>query len=326
LYPLKFKSIYIDKVWGGSDFNDFRSDVPEGKIGESWDVSCHAPGISIISNGKYKGMKLTELINMNGETLIGNKIDKEWFPLLIKLLNTSEKLSVQVHPGDDYAKRIENDMGKTEVWHIIKAKEGSSIIAGLKEGVTKEELKAAISEGTAEGLLNTISVKEGETYFIKSGLIHTICEGLLIAEIQQNSDTTYRLYDYNRGRELHIEKALDVIDFNLKGEKSTGLTVFLNGYSKTYICYCKDFSLELYNINQEMEEKSDEERFYIFTCTKGSGIIEYNEGTEEIKMGDSFLIPAYLGKYKIKGKLSLLKSYKPDMKEIEDQILAFSRK
>lgn len=326
MYPLKFKSIYIDKVWGGRDFKDFRSDVPEGKIGESWDVSCHSHGVSVISNGQYKGMKLTELIDKKGETLIGNKINKEWFPLLVKILNTSEKLSVQVHPGDDYAKRAEHDMGKTEVWHIIKAKEGSNIIAGLKEGVTKEKLKIAINEGKTEELLNTIQVKEGETYFIKSGLIHTICEGLLIAEIQQNSDTTYRLYDYNRGRELHTEKALDVIDFNLKGEKSTGLSVFLDGYSKTYICYCKDFSLELYNINQEIKEESDEDRFYIFTCTKGTGIIEYKGGIDEIKIGDSILIPAYLGSYKIKGKLSLLKSYKPDMKKIEDQILAFSRK
>jgi len=326
MYPLKFKSIYVDKVWGGRDLKDIRSDVPGGKIGESWDVSCHPHGVSVISNGEYKGMKLTELIDTKGEALIGNKIDKKWFPLLIKLLNTSDKLSVQVHPNDKYAKMVENDMGKTEVWHIIKAKAGSSIIAGLKEGVTKEKLTKAIHEGKAEELMNNIPVKEGETYFIKSGLIHTICEGLLIAEIQQNSDTTYRLYDYNRGRELHVEKALDVIDYNLKGEKSTGLTIVQDGYSKNYICYCKDFSLELYNINKEMKEESDKERFYIFTCTKGTGRIIYNDGEEEINAGDSILVPAALGKYAIKGNLSLLKSYKPDIVKIENEILSFVRK
>lgn len=326
MYPLKFKSIYVDKVWGGSDLKDIRSDVPEGRIGESWDVSCHPHGVSVIANGKFKGMKLTELIDTEGEALIGNKIDKKWFPLLIKLLNTSDKLSVQVHPNDDYAKKIENDMGKTEVWHVVKAKPGSKIIAGLKDGVTKEKLKKAIEEGKAEELMNAIPVEEGDTYFIKSGLIHTIGEGLLIAEIQQNSDTTYRLYDYNRGRELHIEKALDVIDYNLKGQKSTGLTAVFYGYSKNYICYCKDFSLELYNINKEIEEESSKDRFYIFTCTKGSGSILYHGGEEKIQSGDSILIPASLGKYKIKGELSLLKSYKPDIDEIEKEILSFSKR
>ena len=271
-------------------------------------------------------MKLTELIDTEGEALIGNKIDKKWFPLLVKLLNTSDKLSVQVHPNDDYAKKVENEMGKTEVWHVVKAKPGSKIIAGLKEGVTKEKLKKSIEEGKAEELMNTIPVEEGETYFIKSGLIHTIGEGLLIAEIQQNSDTTYRLYDYNRGRELHIEKALDVIDYNLKGQKSTGLTVFFDGYTKNYICYCKDFSLELYNIFKDMEEESDQHRFYIFTCTKGSGSIVYKGGEEKINEGDSILIPASLGKYKIKGQINLLKSYKPDIAEIEKEILSFSKR
>lgn len=326
MYPLKFKSIYVDKVWGSTDLKKLRNDVPEGKIGESWDVSCHPHGVSVITNGKYEGMKLTDLIQKKCDLLIGKSIDKDWFPLLIKLLNTSEKLSVQVHPNDEYAKEVENEMGKTEVWHIISAKEGSSIIAGLKEGVTKDELKEGILIGKADNLMNSIEVFEGETYFIKSGLIHTIGEGLLIAEIQQNSDTTYRLYDYDRGRELHIDKALDVIDFNLVGEKAKGLKVEFKGYSKTYLCFCNDFSLELYNVFEEFEEESNSDRFFIFTCTKGRGKIIYKDGEETISFGESILIPASLGKYKIEGNLKLLKSYKPNLYELEKEILGYVEK
>lgn len=320
MYPLKFENLYYEKIWGGRDLQKFRQNLPDGKIGESWDIACHKNGMSVVANGEYKGKKLDELIKEKGSELLGTKISKEWFPLLIKILNPNSKLSVQVHPNDEYAKRVEGEMGKTEVWYIIDAKEGAEIIVGLKPGVTKEKLEQAIKDGTVEQCMNNIPAKKGETYLIKSGLIHTVTN-VVVAEIQQNSDTTYRFYDYNRGRELHIEKALDVIDYNLQGKKTEGIKIEKDGYSKTYLCLGKDFSLEMYDIEDCCSEESNTERFYAFTCVDGSGEIIYNGGSEKINMGDSLLIPASLGEYKLKGSMKLLKSYVPDVKQVEEEIL-----
>ncbi|WP_102399679.1 type I phosphomannose isomerase catalytic subunit [Haloimpatiens massiliensis] len=321
MYPLKFENLYYEKIWGGRDFEKFRDNLPEGNIGESWDIACHKNGTSVVANGEFKGTRLDELIEKYEEKVIGTKIHKEWFPLLIKLINAKDKLSVQVHPNDTYAKEVEGEMGKTEVWYVVEAFEGANLVVGTKEHCTKEEFQKAVENGNLDKYMNRIPVKKGEVYFVKSGLIHAIGEGVIIAEIQQNSDTTYRVYDYNRGRELHIEKALDVIDLNLQGKKRDGIKVKKEGYEKTYLCLCKDFSLELYNIEKQCMEKSNEERFFAFTCVEGNGEILYKEGKENIKQGDSILIPAFLGDYTLKGKMKLLKSYLPNIEEVEKEIL-----
>lgn len=321
MYPLKFEKLYHEKVWGGRDFELFRDNLPDGKIGESWDVACHPNGTSVISNGVFKGYKLDNLIKEKGEKILGTKISKDKFPLLIKLINASDKLSIQVHPDDKYAGEVENESGKTEVWYVVEALKGASIIMGTKEKYTKEEFKKAALDGSLEKYLNKVPVKKGDTYLIKSGMIHAICQGVIIAEIQQNSDITYRVYDYNRGRELHIDKALDVIDFDLKGEKGRGIIVEKDGYSKTYLYLLKEFSLELYEVYKSFSENSDFERFYIFTCVDGNGKIIYESGEETINKGESLLIPAFLGKYKFEGKMKLLKSYVPDISKVEHDIL-----
>jgi Phosphomannose isomerase len=321
MYPIKFKNIYFDKIWGGRNLELFRDKLPDGDIGESWDVACHCHGISVVKNGEFKGKKLDELINLKGSKLIGTKISKESFPLLIKLINAKDKLSVQVHPEDKYAMETEGEMGKTEVWYVVEAFEGANLVVGTKEGCTKEQFKKAIEEGKLETYMNKIPVKKGDVYFVKSGLIHAIGKGVIIAEIQQNSDTTYRVYDYNRGRELHVEKALDVVNLDLKGEKSTGVKVEGNGYSKIYYCACDKFSLELYDVYKEFSECSDEERFYVFTCVDGQGKIIYDDGTESIEKGENVLIPASLGFYKIEGNVRLLKSYVPDIEKLKNNIL-----
>lgn len=326
MYPLKFENLYYDKIWGGRDFDLFRDNLPSGNIGESWDVACHKNGTSIVANGELKGKSLDNIIEEMGEKLIGTSISKEWFPILVKLINAKESLSVQVHPDDEYGKRQEGEMGKTEVWYVIDAKEGANLIVGTKENVSKEQFKKAIEDGTLEKYMNKIYVNKGEVYFIKSGLIHAIGEGVTVAEIQQNSDTTYRVYDYNRGRELHIEKALDVVDLNLKCEKSIGLTIKKEGFEKTYLCLCNEFSLERYDIKTEISECSDNERFYVFTCVEGHGEIVSENGTEKIKMGDSILIPAFLGKYVLRGDMSLLKSYVPNKNMVEKDILSIIKK
>lgn len=324
MYPLKFGNLYYEKIWGGKDFNNFRDNVPEGRVGESWDIACHHNGISIVSNGEYKGIGLDELINIKGEDLLGTEISRESFPLLVKILNPREKLSVQVHPNDEYAIVNEGEMGKTEAWYIMEAKQGASIILGTKK-CSKEEFVQAIENNNVEKYMNVIQVKKGDVYYVKSGLIHSLGSGIVAVEIQQNSDITYRVYDYDRGRELHIEKALEVIDFNLEGKKSKGIKIENENYEKTYYCLNTHFALELYDIRTKVLEVSDKERFYIYTCVEGEGTIIYNSGEEKLSLGDSIFIPASLGEYKIVGNLKLLKFYVPYIPKVEDEILEHIR-
>lgn len=320
MYPIIFENLYYDRIWGGRDFSEFRDNLPEGVIGESWDIACHPNGTGIVANGEFKGMSFQQLIDDKGAALLGTKINGDRFPLLLKLITANDALSVQVHPNDEYALKNEGDLGKTEAWYVVDAKEGASLVVGTKD-CTKEEFEKAIKEGDLEKYLNKVSVRPGDMFFVKSGLVHAIGEGVLIAEIQQNSDTTYRVYDYNRGREIHVEKALDVIDFSLKGEKSNGLTLKYDGYEKTYLSLCEYFSIEKYKITTEVTEISDPERFFIFTCVEGNGEIHFENGVQKITKGDSVLIPAALGTYSIMGNMTILKSYVPNVKNVENEIL-----
>ena len=309
MYPLKFENLYYEKIWGGRDFEAFRSNLPKGEIGESWDIACHPNGTGVVSNGELKGQKFDDIINKYGSEIVGNKVNTERFPLLVKLINSKEKLSVQVHPGDEYAAKYENEYGKTEAWYVMDAKEGASLIVGTKN-CTKKEFEEAIKNNNVEDYLNKIPVKKGDCFLINSGLVHAICEGVIIAEIQQSSDITYRVYDYGRPREIHVEKALDVINFDLQCENlSEKEEIKYDGYSHTLLCKNNYFGMEKISIEKEFNDKSNEEFFYMYTCVEGSGYIKGNNFMEEINLGDSILIPATLGEYKIEGTLKVLKSY-----------------
>lgn len=309
MYPIRFENIYFEKIWGGRDFEDFRDNLSEGEIGETWDISCHENGTGVVANGELKGMTFSDLIDELGHDLVGTNVSTEKFPLLVKLINSKEKLSVQVHPGDEYAKEHENSLGKTESWYVVDAKPGAKLIVGTKN-CDKEIFAKAIEEGKSEDYLNIIEVKKGDFFLINSGLVHAICEGLVIAEIQQNSDITYRVYDYGRPREIHVEKSLDVIDFNLEAINLSHKEIQeFDGFKKIEFCNNEYFGVEKFNIFNEWFDKSNEERFFILTCVEGEGIIEGKNFSERIKKGDSYLIPAKLGEYKVKGKLELLKSY-----------------
>lgn len=310
MYPIKFENLYYEKIWGGRDLEDFRENLPEGNIGESWDVACHENGMSVVANGQFKGITFEELIKMYGDKIVGKSLANKEFPLLVKLINSKDRLSVQVHPDDEYAKRIENSLGKTEAWYVVDAKPNASLIVGTKN-CDREIFKKAIKENKTEDYLNKINIKKGDCFLIKSGLVHAICEGAIVAEIQQSSDITYRIYDYGRPRELHIEKSLDVINFNLcaVNEVNNKLEKF-DGYEKGILCLSNYFTIEKYIINKSVMELSDLNKFFIFTCVEGNGYIESaNKEKVEIKKGDSILIPATLGEYSIVGNLTLLKSY-----------------
>ncbi len=308
MYPIRFENLYYDKVWGGRDLENFRSNLPDGNIGESWDIACHPNGMGIVANGEFKGITFQDLIKAKGASLVGTKISLEKMPLLLKIINSKEKLSVQVHPKDEYAEKYEGEYGKTEAWYVIDAKDDASLILGTKS-CTKEEFQEAIISNNVEKYLNKINVKKGDFFLINSGLVHAICEGVIIAEIQQNSDITYRVYDYGRPRELHIKRALDVIDLNLQAKEPMEGEEITKDYTKRILCETKYFGIEKYIISKKLKDNSDEERFYIITCVEGEGIIEGKNFKESIKMGDSYLIPASLGDYIVKGNLTVLKSY-----------------
>ncbi|MDT8715677.1 class I mannose-6-phosphate isomerase [Clostridium sp. 19966] len=328
LYPLKFEPVYKDYIWGGRELAKFGKDLPEGIVAESWEISGHPDGEGIVANGEYKGISLTALIKKLGRDLVGYKLeekDVEKFPLLIKLIDANDRLSVQVHPEDEYAQVHENgEYGKNEMWYIVEAKEGAKIVYGVKPGTTRESFAKAVKEDRIEDCLNYIEVKTGDAVNIPAGLVHAIGAGILIAEIQQNSNTTYRVFDYNRTdkngnkRPLHIEKALDVINFencNVKG-KLKPLEIKLDDKSsKKYLVANKYFSVEKYSIDGTIKENADGERFFTYTCFDGEGEISFNGGKETIKRGQSILIPAALGEYEISGKLELVKSCVPNLEK-----------
>ena len=175
MYPIKFENLYYDKIWGGRDLESFRNNLPDGDIGESWDVACHPNGTGVVANGELKGKRFDEIIAEFGHALVGSKVSTEKFPLLVKLINSREKLSVQVHPGDEYAQRVENEFGKTEAWYVVDAKPGAKLIVGTKN-CDKAVFAKAIEEGKSEDYLNIIDVKKGDCFLINSGLVHAICE------------------------------------------------------------------------------------------------------------------------------------------------------
>lgn len=217
LYPMKLLGVTKSPIWGGTRLcRDFGKTADAATVGESWELTVRRDEVCTVENGTYAGERLDSLIDFLGDALTGGDFGSSDFPLLIKLIDAGDRLSVQVHPDDTYAARVENDRGKTEMWYIVEAEAGAEIICGLADGVDSEGFAKAVADGKLESALKHQPVHAGETYFIPAGLAHAIGRGILIAEIQQNCDLTYRVYDYNRRdangnlRELHVAKALDV--------------------------------------------------------------------------------------------------------------------
>ena len=300
LYPMKLKPVLKDAIWGGkrlaSEYK--KSDDPNKKIAESWELSIHKNGINIIENGEYAGKTLEYLFKFD-KSIVSPDYNSEKFPILIKFIDAEQNLSVQVHPDNEYALKYENELGKTEMWYIIDAKPGAKIVYGLNDNYTRGDLQNLIDNNKFEDCLNYIEVKPGDVYFIPAGLVHAIGKGILIAEIQQNSDTTYRFYDYNRPdtngnpRELHIDKALDVC-IKTKTE-----------YKNQFNGCCEYFEVNKFNlqewitINMTTEAMKNPQTFYSVICLDGEGEIVHDENIYKIKKGDSYFLPSLMGKVKI---------------------------
>lgn len=309
-YPLRFTPIYFEKVWGGRRFSSVLGrTIPAGPIGESWEVSVHPHGHSIVANGADAGMTLGEVIAHDPEAILGRRVVAQSgaeFPLLVKYIDAEDALSVQVHPDDTYGKAHAGELGKTEMWYVLHAEPGSCLIAGLAPGVTRTQFQAALAGGDPGKLLHRIPVATGDSIFIPAGRIHAIMPGLTILEIQQNSDTTYRLYDWGRlgldgqPRELHVEQALEVSNWTDYAPTLSGdAPVSIEGGSSSTLARCPYFVVEKLEINDEFTSATDGETFVTVTCVGGTGIVTWADGYERLNLGDSFLLPATLGNYSL---------------------------
>ena len=320
LYPLKFIPIYINKIWGGNKLkNDLNKNISQNNIGESWEVSTNKDKVSVVKNGIYKNDKLTDLIKKYPKELLGASYNKNTkFPLLLKIIDATKKLSVQVHPDDQLAKKLENGSGKTEMWYVLDATPEAKLYIGLKQIENKEQLRQVIKEGKLENHLNEIDVSKGDFFFIPSGTVHAIGGGLMLVEIQQNSNTTYRLYDWNRvddagnSRELHLENGIKAtnLNLNIKGNQVL-LQKKTTEYKQEILCASEYFITNKINLKGTIPVQN--KNFVLLTCIKNEGEIIYGDNkSENIKLGESVMLPANLKNVKLKGNMNLLKMYIPE--------------
>ena len=298
-YPLKLKPVTKSIIWGGNYLKDnFGFESSDDNIAEAWLATCRPDGINIIENGEYKSKTFEDYIKDAGlENVCG---DFDAFPLLIKFIDANDKLSVQVHPDDAYAHANGLDAGKTEMWYIVDCKEGAKLVYGLntEKAPTFEEIEKANNEGKLSDMLNYADVHKGDCFFIPAGLVHAIGEGIVITEIQQNSNTTYRLYDYDRvgkdgnKRELHIQKASEVIKTQFPDEFVSGKVISDKDGERTEIlCKCDLFCVIKYNLANDKSAYFEEGSMKSIICLAGSGVITCDGEEYAVNKGDSYLIP-----------------------------------
>lgn len=314
LYPLKFKKVLIPKVWGGRNLQEkLGIELPDDRnFGESWEVSSHKNGMSEVENGYLSGRQLQSLLEEFKQELVGEEIYTKYgnrFPLLIKYLDVNDRLSIQVHPSDEYALKNHNELGKCESWFIMYASDDAKLIMGMKKGINKEKFLEKTKNNDFVDLFNVVSVKTGDIIDVIPGSVHASLEGSVIfAEIQENSDITYRIYDFDRldngkKRELHLDRAAEVIDFNLIPEVRN--TNFKDNEIRKNISNTDFYSIDRIKILDEFEDSY--KNMLIYSILEGEGVIEYLGESLKVKKGETVLIPANI-KVKVKGSLELLRS------------------
>lgn len=302
---LKMVPAYKDYLWGGNKLKKkFGKEFSGETLAESWELSCHADGPSVIANGVNEGKTLPEYLREQGHIALGSNCDKfDDFPILIKFIDAKDNLSIQVHPDDAYALEKEGQYGKTEAWYVVSAGEDSGIYYGMKKEVSREEFKKSIEEDTILELLNFKKVKEGEVYFIEAGTIHSIGKDVQVAEIQQNSNITYRIYDFNRvgpdgeKRELNIQKASEVT--SLRPVQDTC-------HFGMHLADCEYFTIDLIEEKENYVGRTEGVTFHSIVILEGMGKIQTQDEEIAYKPGDSFFITAETGEYRIKGCVKAL--------------------
>jgi len=321
LYPLKFKTIYKDKIWGGNKIkSELNKDYsPLRNCGETWEISGVKGNISVVREGNLEGRDLKSLISEYKQELVGERIFQRFgveFPLLVKFIDAHDDLSVQVHPNDELARKRHNSMGKNEMWYIIQADQGAKLIAGFNQPVTKEKYQEYFNQHQIMELLNHQSVFHDDVFYIPAGRIHTIGKGILLAEIQQTSDVTYRIYDFDRKdqngneRELHVEEALDAIDYNYYSEYKTVYDHPINQLS-TLVKSPYFTTNRIYFDQPTHRDYSHLDSFVIYTTLQGSLKLIYDHHDLNISKGDAVLLPACINKVKLESSApyKILESY-----------------
>lgn len=318
-YPLKFQPEFKERVWGGRALEQFGLEIPEGHIGEGWMIGDHPNGTTKVVNGELAGKGLDEVREALGKEWFGTKGFSEKngrFPLLIKLLDCNDDLSVQVHPTDEYEGLPKGELGKTEMWYVLDAKPDAKIIYGLKEGVDRAALAKAIEKNRIMDELQEVPVQAGDTFYIPAGTVHALCAGVVVAEIQQNSDTTYRIYDYDRPgldgkpRELHIEDSLNVIAYEGAGASRMKTD---NAQPNEWLKLAESpyFIVEKGVVNAPWSLATSNESFVILVVCEGAGSLKWADGSIDFRSGECFLLPANLGEYTLDGSCTVLRSVAP---------------
>ena len=317
MYPLLLKAPVKDYLWGGNKLKtEFSLETDKEIAAEGWMLSCHKDGASVVLNGEMQGKTLPEVLEIWGKSAIGENASKfPYFPILIKFIDAAKSLSVQVHPDDEYAMKNEGEFGKTEMWYVIDCEPGAELIYGFRDNYTKKELEEHIKNNTLTDICNSVTVKKGDVFFISAGTLHAIGKGILIAEVQQNSNTTYRVYDYGRlgadgkPRQLHIEKALDVtkiekpsIPYGQVGK----VTEFSYGTERE-LANCDLFKVKTVLLNGEMQVEP-KDSFVSLLVLDGEISVKSQDGEIKASKGGSVFIPCGV-EVEIMGKAELLYSY-----------------
>ena len=306
-----------DYIWGGRRLiEEYGIKTDKDPAAEAWVLSCHSAGPSTVEDGEFKGQTLEQVWENHKEICGTNGNKFEFFPILIKFIDAKNNLSIQVHPDNDYAMRVEGEYGKTEAWYILDCDEGAELILGFNREVSVEEFKKAAQSEEMLNIVNKVKVKKGDLFFIESGTLHAICKGILLAEVQQNSNTTYRVYDYGRvgadgkPRALHIDKAADVTKLcpptitnasEREVEKQDGGT-------RTHLTECDLFKMYSVETDSEYVSEAGDESFVSLLCLDGSAEVVCGKKTLGMKKGESLFIPASSGEFKIIGKTHMLET------------------
>ena len=316
IYPLQFEPILKERIWGGTKLKTIlNKPIASDRTGESWEISTVEGDVSIVANGSLTGKSLNELIDSTPEVILGTEVYRRFgkqFPLLFKYLDAREDLSIQVHPNDELAKKRHNSFGKTEMWYVMQADEGSKIIVGFKEDSTANNYLENLKNKTLISILDNIKVDEGDVFFLETGTVHAIGAGLVIAEIQQTSDITYRLHDFDRvdaagnQRELHVDLALEAINYN---KVQTRKKYEKEANKSNPVVDCPYFTTNFIPLDGNISVDKTGNSFTVYMCVDGSFELE-SEGVKYLyKKGDTILIPAFLKTFALNGNASILEIY-----------------
>lgn len=314
-YPLQFQPILKERIWGGDKLKSLGKELPNHFIGESWEISMIDNDVNTIISGIYKGQNLAELIELFPNEVLGTKVYQKYgkqFPLLFKFLDAKTDLSIQLHPNDELAKKRHNSFGKTEMWYIMQADENARIILGFKKDSSPVEYLEHLDNKTLPTVLKEYYVKKGDVFFIETGTIHAIGGGILLAEIQQTSDITYRVYDWDRvgedgkERELHVDLALEAINYKTRNPK---IEYVKEANKSTELVDCPFFTSHYLSLTSSYSISKTDECFLVYICTDGNVVLETAENGFEIRKGQTVLVPAALTEFTLKGNGTLLEVF-----------------